>query len=88
MIQIQIQLNHHPVKINKILFLEKISNKNDKKFYNEFIDTQQFCQNIVKDELKYFTTMANNYNHNKKDLLSSSLTSIMIIIIIILLIFP
>ena len=31
------------------------------KFYNEIIDTQlfqQFCQNIVKDELKYFTTMA------------------------------
>ena len=66
------------VVFNKILFLEKISNNNDKKFYNEFIDTQlfqQFCQNIVKDELKYFTTMANNYNPNKKDSLSSSLTS-------------
>ena len=66
------------VVFNKSLFLEKITNNNDKKFYNEFIDTQlfqQFCQNIVKDELKYFTTMAYNYNQNKKDSSSSSLTS-------------
>ena len=65
------------VVFNKSLFLEKITNANDKKFYNEFIDTQlfqQFCQNIVKDELKYFTTMAMNYDPNKKDSLNLSLT--------------
>ena len=58
------------VVFNKSLFLEKITNANDKKFYDEFIDTQlfqQFCQNIVKDELKYFTKMVMNYDPNKKD---------------------
>ena len=58
------------VVFNKSLFLEKITNANDKKFYNEFIDTQlfqQFCQNIVKDELKYFTKLAMDYDPNKKD---------------------
>ncbi len=52
------------VVFNKSLFLEKITNPNDKKFYDQFIDTQlfqQFCQNIVKDDLKYFTMMAMNY---------------------------
>jgi hypothetical protein len=59
------------VVFNKSLFLEKITNPNDKKFYDQFIDTQlfqQFCQNIVKDELKYFTTMVANYpNKNSKE---------------------
>ena len=58
------------VVFNKSLFLEKITNANDKRFYNEFIDTQlfqQFCQNIVKDELKYFTTMVMNYDPNKSN---------------------
>ena len=58
------------VVFNKKLFLEKITNNNDKHFYDEFIDTQlfqQFTQNIVKDELNYFTTMAMQYEPNKKD---------------------
>ena len=58
------------VVFNKSLFLEKITNANDKRFYTEFIDTQlfqQFCQNIVKDELKYFTTMVMNYDPNKSN---------------------
>ena len=58
------------VVFNKSLFLEKITNSNDKKFYDELIDTQlfqQFCQNIVKDELKYFAKMAMNYDPNKKE---------------------
>ena len=55
---------------NKNLFLEKITNNNEKHFYNEFVDTQlfqQFTQNIINDELKYFTTMAINYEPNKKE---------------------
>ena len=62
------------VVFNKSLFLEKITVINDKKFYMEFFDTQifqQFCQNIVNDELNYFTTMAMNYNPFK-NILSSS----------------
>ena len=58
------------VVFNKKLFLEKITNNNDKHFYTEFIDTQlfqQFTQNIVKDELHYFTTMAMQYEPNKKE---------------------
>ena len=58
------------VVFNKKLFLEKITNNNDKHFYSEFIDTQlfqQFTQNIVKDELNYFTTMAMQYEPNKKN---------------------
>ena len=58
------------VVFNKKLFLEKITNNNDKHFYDEFIDTQlfqQFTQNIVKDELNYFTTMAMHYEPNKKE---------------------
>jgi len=53
------------VVFNKTLFLEKISNSADKKFYDEFIDTQlfqQFCQNIVTDELKYFTTKVMDFD--------------------------
>ena len=69
------------VVFNKSLFLEKITNVNDKKFYDEFIDSQlfqQFCQNIVKNELKYFTNMVMNYDPNKKDknLLSKSVSPI------------
>ena len=62
------------VVFNKSLFLEKITNNSDKKFYDEFCETQmfqQFCQNIVNDELKYFTTMVMNYNPNKKNLAAS-----------------
>ena len=58
------------VVFNKKLFLEKITNSNDKHFYDEFIDTQlfqQFTQNIVKDELNYFTSMAMQYEPNKKE---------------------
>ena len=64
------------VVFNKTLFLEKISNNNDKHFYDEFIDTQlfqQFTQNIVKDELKYFKTMAMKYEPNKKETIKRSL---------------
>jgi hypothetical protein len=63
------------VVFNKTLFLEKITNSNDKHFYDEFIDTQlfqQFTQNIIKDELNYFTTMATNFDRNKKETLKRS----------------
>ena len=56
------------VVFNKNLFLETIS-KEDKKFYDEFIDTQLFqlfCQNFVNDEFDYFKSMINEYNTNKK----------------------
>jgi len=56
------------VVFNKALFLEKITNPIDKKFYDEFLDTQlfqQFCQNIVKDELKYFTSKVMDFNPNE-----------------------
>ena len=56
------------VVFNKNLFLETIS-KEDKIFYNEFIDTQLFqlfCQNYVNDEYDYFKSMINEYNKNKK----------------------
>mgnify|MGYP002624147128 CR=1 FL=1 len=64
------------VVFNKTLFLEKITNNNDKHFYDEFIDTQlfqQFTQNIVKDELKYFKTMAMKYGSNKNETIKRSL---------------
>ena len=51
---------------NKNLFLETV-HKDDRKFYNEFIDTQLFqlfTQNIVKDESSYFKTMLEEYNKN------------------------
>jgi len=54
------------VVFNKNLFLEKIESNNDKHFYDEFIETQlfqQFTQNIVKDELKYFSEKAKNYSN-------------------------
>ena len=58
------------VVFNKKLFMEKITNNNDKNFYSEFMDTQlfqQFTQNIVKDELHYFTSKAMSYEPNKKE---------------------
>ena len=58
------------VVFNKNLFLEKISNSADKKFYDEFLDTQlfqQFCQNIVKDELKYFTSKVMDFDPDKSE---------------------
>ena len=64
------------VVFNKNLFLEKITNSNDKHFYDEFIDTQlfqQFTQNIINDELNYFTTMATQYNPNKKETIKRAL---------------
>ena len=66
------------VVFNKKLFLEKITNNYDKHFYEEFIDTQlfqQFTQNIVKDELNYFTTMAMKYDPTKKENIKKSLPS-------------
>ena len=56
------------VVFNKNLFLETIP-KEDKKFYDEFIDTQLFqlfSQNFVNDEFNYFKSMINEYNKNKK----------------------
>ena len=56
------------VVFNKNLFMENIP-KEDKKFYDEFIDTQLFqlfTQNIVSDELNYFKLMINEYNKNNK----------------------
>ena len=58
------------VVFNKSLFLEKITNNSDKRFYDEFIDTQlfqQFCQKMVKDELKYFSSMVMKYDANIKE---------------------
>jgi hypothetical protein len=54
------------VVFNKNLFLEKIVSNNDKHFYDEFIETQlfqQFTQNIIKDELKYFSEKSKNYSN-------------------------
>ena len=45
------------VVFNKLLFMNTISSKEDKKFYEEFIDSQlfqQFTQNILKNECSYF----------------------------------
>ena len=56
------------VVFNKNLFLEAVS-KDDKKFYDEFIDTQLFqlfSQNYVNDDFNYFKSMINEYNKNKK----------------------
>jgi hypothetical protein len=65
------------VVFNKSLFLEKIIEK-DKEFYNSLFETQsfqQFCQNIIKDELTYFKTMIKNFDSIKlqKTTLSSSI---------------
>ena len=65
------------VVFNKSLFLEKIDEK-DKEFYDSLFETQsfqQFCQNIIKDELTYFKTMIKNFDSVKieKPSLSSSL---------------
>ena len=56
------------VVFNKNLFLEKID-KEDKKFYDEFIDTQLFqlfTQNVVKDELNYFKNKVDDYTKHGK----------------------
>ena len=56
------------VVFNKNLFLENIP-KQDKKFYDEFIDTQLFqlfTQNIVNDDLNYFKYKINDYNKKGK----------------------
>ena len=56
------------VVFNKNLFLEAIP-KQDKRFYDEFVDTQLFqlfTQNIIKDELNYFKSKVNEYNKYKK----------------------
>ena len=42
---------------NKKLFLAKITNNNDKHFYDEFIETQlfqQFTQNVINSDIDYF----------------------------------
>ena len=56
------------VVFNKNLFLEAIP-KQDKRFYDEFVDTQLFqlfTQNILKDELNYFKSKVGEYNKYKK----------------------
>ena len=56
------------VVFNKNLFMETVP-KEDKKFYNEFIETQLFqlfSQNIVKDELRYFKSKCKEYNKDNK----------------------
>ena len=56
------------VVFNKNLFMETIP-KEDKKFYDEFIETQLFqlfSQNIVKDELRYFKSKCKEFNNDNK----------------------
>jgi len=56
------------VVFNKNLFMETVP-KEDKKFYDEFIETQLFqlfSQNIVKDELRYFKSKCKEYNKDNK----------------------
>ena len=56
------------IVFNKNLFLETIPN-NEKKFYDEFIDTQLFqlfIQNFIKDDFNYFKSMISEFNKNKK----------------------
>ena len=51
---------------NKSLFLNNIDEK-DKKFFNEFFETQLFqlfIQNCLKDELNYFNEMVDQFNKN------------------------
>ena len=55
------------IVFNKNLFMEKIQ-KNNKKFYDEFTDTQLFqlfTQNIVKDDFNYFKLTMEDYNKNQ-----------------------
>ena len=56
------------VVFNKNLFMETVP-KEDKKFYDEFIDTQLFqlfTQNFVNDELDYFKSMKDEFNKNNQ----------------------
>ena len=44
--------------------------KKDEKFYNEFIDSQlfqQFTQNILKDEYRYFNKKRKRRKRKKKE---------------------
>mgnify|MGYP002624062989 CR=1 FL=1 len=53
---------------NKSLFLEKKPN-NDKKFYNEILDTQlfqQFTQNVVNEDVNYFNNKITQHELGKK----------------------
>jgi hypothetical protein len=53
---------------NKSLYLEKKSN-NEKKFYNEILDTQlfqQFTQNVVKEGMNYFNNKITLHEQGKK----------------------
>ena len=53
---------------NKSLFLESKSN-NEKKFYNEILDTQlfqQFTQNVVNQDINYFNNKIALYEAGKK----------------------
>ena len=54
------------VVFNKVLFMENITNKEEKieQFYDEFIDSQlfqQFTQNIINNENSYFTKKIKEY---------------------------
>ena len=53
---------------NKSLFLDK--RKNDKKFYNDILDTQlfqQFTQNVVNEDVGYFNSKIALREENKKN---------------------
>ena len=58
------------VVFNKNLFMDTIKEKDDKKFYNEFIDTQlfqQFTQNYIKeDSCGYFNRKIEERKNSKK----------------------
>ena len=59
-------LNEQEIVFNKELFLNTIHN-NDKKFYNDFIDTQlfqNFIKNIIKEDLNYYL---NKFYHKEKE---------------------
>ena len=56
------------IVFNKKYFLEKIY-KEDKNFYDEFIETQLFqlfIQNYLKNEFNYFRKMVNDYHINNE----------------------
>jgi hypothetical protein len=58
------------VVFNKLLFMNTISSKEDKKFYEEFIDSQlfqQFTQNILKNECSYFNRKIKEKKEKEKE---------------------
>ena len=62
-------LDEQEIVFNKALFLNTIHN-NDKKFYNDLIDSQlfqNFIQNIIKDDLNYYFNKLNSKEKEREN---------------------